>query len=293
MNELNFGDKIAIVAPCGQIGSIEKIKYGVDYLKQKGFEPILGEHLFAVNRYMAGSDAQRADDINQAYANKEIKAIFCARAAAGGTRILPYIDYDLARRNPKPVIGFCDNVALQLALWQKSGIISYNGMVLSYDFQTPELDSQIAQGLQACLSGEKQHIVSGETLRSGQATGRLLCSNLSVLLRLAGTPYFPDLSGKILLLEDVHERLHKIDLMFQQLKQQPSFNKLKGIIFGQFTNCEGDEEDGSLDDCISDFLQQTNIPAVKNFAFGHTKSRHVLPLGAEAYFDADKTVLEI
>ena len=87
--------------------------------------------------------------------------------------------------------------------------------------------------------------------------------------------------------------LHKIDLMLQQLKQQPNFTHLQGIIFGQFTDCSGDAEDGTIDDCIADFLQNTNIPAIKNFLFGHTKSRYVLPLGVNARLKAATTTLEI
>ena len=112
-------------------------------------------------------------------------------------------------------------------------------------------------------------------------------------MKLAGTPYFPDLRGKILLVEDIRERLHKIDLMLQQLKQQPQFNGLNGLIFGHFTDCSGDEEDGTLDDCFADFLHGTSFPCLKDFEFGHTPSRYVLPLGAEVRFNADKTELEI
>ncbi|MBQ8671206.1 MAG: LD-carboxypeptidase [Alphaproteobacteria bacterium] len=293
MNKLVAGDKVAIVAPCGQIGEISKIEQGLNYLRQLGFQPVLGKHIFAVNRYMAGTDEQRAEDINIAFCDPQIKALFCVRAAAGGSRILPYIDYETAQKNPKPVIGFCDNVAVQLALYQKSGIHSINGFNLTYDFRDGVLDPLISETLQKNLKEEKMTIHSGDTIHGGTAEGQLIVSNLSVLLRLAGTEYFPDLSGKILLIEDVHERIHKIDLMLQQLKQQPDFKNLKGIIFGQFTDCTGDTEDGTVKDCINDFLQGVDLPTVNNFNFGHTKSRYVLPLGADVCLCADTATLEI
>ncbi|MBQ8481764.1 MAG: LD-carboxypeptidase [Alphaproteobacteria bacterium] len=293
MYKLQKGDKVAVLAPCGQIGSVEKIQYALDYLKSLGFEPVLGKNVFNTYRYMAGTDTERAADINQAFADREIKAVFCVRAAAGGTRILPYINYETARLNPKPVIGFCDNAALQIALYQKSDIISYNGFVMSYDFKNNRLDSQIKSDLEKLLRGETFSVKSGETLHSGVAKGKLICCNLSVLTKMAGTPYFPDLNGKILLIEDVHEKIHKIDLMLQQLKQQPDFEKLQGLILGQFTDSNCDAEDGHLDDCFNDFLQDNLMPAVKNFDFGHTVSRRVLPQGAEVRLNADKTLLEI
>ena len=110
---------------------------------------------------------------------------------------------------------------------------------------------------------------------------------------MAGTPYFPDLKNKILLLEETNEPVYKIDLMLQQLKQQKHFNRLKGVIFGQFTNIKTDEEDGTVDDCLHDFLDGTNFPAVYDFNFGHTPSRHVLPLGGKIYLNADQTILKI
>lgn len=293
MARLQVGDKVAIVSPCAQIGDFSKIKKGMEYLVQLGFVPELGENIYQQNRYLAGSDLQRAADINKAFANTEIKAIFCTRAAAGGTRILSYIDYENARKNRKPVIGFCDNAALQIALFEKAGIVSYNGFSLTYDFKNGQPDVLVQETLQKAFNGEKYIIKSGNVLQSGEAEGVLLPVNLSVLMKLAGTEYFPNLNGKILLLEDVGEKIYKIDLMLQQLKQQPNFDKVKAVIFGKFTGCTGDEEDGLLQDCLCDFLSGTALPAVQNFAFGHVPARYVLPVGKQVKLNADKAELNI
>lgn len=293
MQKLQKGDKIAIIAPSGQIGNPEKIQQGLSYLCSLGLEPVFAPHLYCIRRYMAGTDKERAADVNWAFARNDIKGIFCVRAAAGAARILPYLDYKLIRQNKKILVGFCDNAALMLALNKKSGIISWNGFLPTYDFRNNSLDSLVRNSLENLLTGLPQKIISGSTLHAGEAQGTFLCTNLSVLMKLAGTPYFPDLRGKILLIEDVHEKMHKIDLMLQQLKQQPHFNSLKGLIFGHFTDCSGDEEDGVLDDCFADFLYGTRFPVVKDFEFGHTTSRYVLPLGAKVLFSADKTCLEI
>lgn len=293
MNSLKKGDKIAVVAPSGQIGDYEKIKNGMQYLENLGFEPVFGRHVYAKKRYMAGTDQERANDVNAAFADPQIKAVFCVRAAAGATRILRHIDYIKIRKKPKPLIGFCDNAALQAALFKKSKIVSYNGFLPTYDFKNGNADSLVKESLEKLLRGETYSIHSGEKLRSGKAKGRLLCINLSTLMYLAGTPYFPELKGKILLLEDVNEKIYKIDLMLQQLKQQPHFHQLNGVIFGQFTNCTGDEEDGTLEDCFEDFLQGTDFPAIKDFQFGHVAQRYVLPYGGRVRMLADESKLEI
>ena len=220
MHKINSGDKVAIIAPCGQIGNMDKITPAVEYIKSLGLKPVFGKNLLNVRRYMAGTDRERASDINAAFADPEIKAIFCVRAAAGGTRVLPYIDYELAHANPKPFIGFCDNTAIQLALWQKSKLVSYDGFVMAYDFKTGKIDPQIKTDLENLLNHKTYEIKSGKTLHKGSAEGTLICSNLTVITRMAGTPYFPDFADKILLLEEVNEPVYKIDLMLQQLKQQ-------------------------------------------------------------------------
>ena len=293
MHKIKPGDKVAIIAPCGQIGNKSKIDLALKYLKSLGLKPVLGKHLLKVRRYMAGTDRERASDINAAFADPEIRAIFCVRAAAGGTRVLPYIDYELAHANPKPFIGFCDNTAVQLALYQKSKLVSYDGFVMTYDFKNGNLDPLIKDNLEKLLNHELFEIKSGKTLQKGSAEGTLICSNLTVITRMAGTPYFPDFADKILLLEEVNEPVYKIDLMLQQLKQQKHFDKLKGVIFGQFTGSKADEEDGTIKDCLQDFLKDTKLPAIYDFNFGHTPSRHVLPLGAKVALNADKATLKI
>ncbi len=292
MQKLSKGDTVAIIAPSAQIADCN-LNNGVQYLQSLGFNVIFAPHAHNVNRYMAGTDKERAQDVNWAFQNQNIKAVFCARASAGATRILPYLDYDLIKNNPKPLIGFCDNVALMLALNKKANAICWNGFSLTYDFKGDTFDSQIDRSLQNLISGKTQTITSGTTARQGQANGRLICANLSVLLYLAGTPYFPNLKGKILLIEDVHERYHKLDLMLQQLKQQPHFSELAGLIIGGFTDCNGDAEDGTLTEIINDFITDTTFPVINDFAFSHQASRHVLPLGALIKMCADSCCLKI
>jgi muramoyltetrapeptide carboxypeptidase len=293
MKRLSVGDKVAIIAPSAKIEKKEKIEKLLQYVENLGLVPVFGKNVFSSKRYMAGTDEERASDVNEAFANPDIKAVFCVRAAAGASRILPFIDFDLIKNNPKPLIGFCDNSALMLAINTLSGGISWNGFVLNEEFPNNYLSDNIKNSLFGLINGNPLLINSGEKIRGGIAEGNLICSNLTTLLYLAGTKYFPDLDGKILLIEDVREKMHRLDLMLQHLKLLPSFGKLRGIILGGFTDLSAMEEDGTLDDCINDFIENTTCPVIKNFKFSHAKDRYVLPLGAKVRLDADDTSLEI
>lgn len=295
MFTLKAGDKVGIASPAGLLNGPEEVKLPLDYLESLGFECVLGEHVFDKNYYMAGTDKNRAADLHDFFQNPEIKAIFTTAGGCGSQRLLPLLDYDLIKNNPKPIFGLSDNTALQLGVYTKSAVPSVTGFSLKYDFKNGHIDEQVEQSLKAVIYGEKQSISSGETLVSGDAEGILVGGCLSLIRSLCGTPYFPDLQDKILLLEDVGEKTYKLDLMLTQLRQQPNFDKIKGIVFGFFAGCaEADEGDGSVDDVLDNFASALpkKIPVIKNFLYGHIPSRYVLPVGTEVRIDADKCVLE-
>lgn len=289
MNTLKAGDKIGIASPAGFVRSEEELKLPLDYLKSLGFECIIGKSVYKQDRFMAGTDEERAADIMDFFKNPEIKAIFTTVGGCGSQRILPHLDYEIIRNNPKPIIGLSDNTSLQNGLIALSGNISYTGFSMKYDFKNGHIDGLVDSSLKAVLNGEKQEIKSGETIMGGTAQGKLIGGCLSTFRSLIGTPYFPDLDNSILLLEDVGEKVHRVDLMLTQIRQLTDFSKVKGIIFGTFANCApSDEEDGSIDDAIADFSKNiASIPVIKNFAYGHIPSRYVLPIGTEVLLDAN------
>ncbi|MBE6451307.1 MAG: LD-carboxypeptidase [Alphaproteobacteria bacterium] len=293
MKLLKKADKVIIVSPssCIEPNALDK---GINWLKNQGFEVKIAKHTYDSFSYTAGTDCSRADDINKAFADNEIKAIFCSRGGAGSTKMLDYLDFDLIKNNKKPVFGLSDSTALQNALYHKCGIVSYTGFLPVYDFKGDSLDDKIAASLQNVFNGKEQTICSLKALNGGKAKGVLIGGNLSVLCYLCGTAYFPNLENKILLLEDIGEKTYKIDLMLNQLKQQLNFDKLKGIIFGKFTDCiEINEGDGSVKNVLKNFALSLNIPVVFDFDYGHIKSRYVLPIGQEVELDADNLLLKI
>ena len=288
------GSKVGIITPSAALNGPEDIRNGLRYLQQTlGFEVVLGNYVYENFHNMGGTPRQRAEDVMRFFADPEIKAVFATRGGFGAQYILPELDYDIIGRNPKPIIGFSDITALQTGIFAKTGNISYAGPLLGFDFATHTIHPQTAASLQQILQGNAADICSGQRLRSGRATGTLLGTNLCVLMHLCGTPYFPDLRNSILLLEDVDEKSYRIERMLLWLQQQQGFSGVRGIIFGQFTNCgQNSPHDRDVNTLLTDFAADFNIPMIKNFAFGHVAARYVLPLGAKVQMDADACRLQ-
>lgn len=291
--KLSAGDKIAFVAPSSYIDP-ESLTAAQRWFEQRKIVVEVMPHVFDRYRYMAGSDADRAADINASFARADIKAVFCVRGGAGSAKILDLLDYKTIGANRKPVFGLSDSTALQNALYVKAGVTSYTGFLPVLDFKYSVLNEKIERDLDAVLNGETYIIKSGKALCHGQAEGVVVGGCLSVFCQLCGTPYFPDLKNKILLLEDVGEKTYKIEMMLNQLRLQKGFDRAAGIIFGQFKNCgAADPEDGTVDEIIADFAGGLDIPVLKDFAYGHETERRILPIGGKIHLDTDKAEVKV
>lgn len=295
MIKLNPKDKVGIASPAGFINSLDEIAPALEYLQSLGLEPIIGKHVLDKFFYMGGTDANRAADLNGFFADDEIKAIFTTAGGCGSQRILPFLDYDLIRKNPKPIFGLSDNTSLQNGIYAQTQCPAVTGFSLKYDFKNGHFSDFTKKSLEAVLHGKKQIIYSGKTLISGVAEGELVGGCLSTFRNLLGTSYAPDLNGKILLLEDVGEKSYKIDVMLTQILQQKEFENLAGIVFGQFSDCFPFEpQDGTVEDFLQEFphLLRKPIPIIFDFAYGHIPDRYVLPIGKTVRLDADKCLLK-
>lgn len=282
---LKNGDSVALIAPSGWFLK-EYLNNGVKWLKKQGLNPVLSKHIYEKDFYEAGTAKHRADDINDAFSNKDIKALFCIRGGAGALKVLDFIDYNLVKKNPKPVFGLSDSTALQNALFTKTKNVSYTGFLPIYDFKTGNLSPLIEESFLKILKGQNLKVKQFDILNNGNGEGVLVGGCLSVFLSLCGTPYFPNLENKIILIEDVGEKTYHIDLMLQQLKMQKGFDKIHGIIFGQFENClASDPDDGSVEDIIKRFSKELKVPVVFHFPYGHIKDRVILPIGKKIKMD--------
>ena len=291
--QLHSGDKVGIVAPSRWLKSAQDLDLGVKYLQEKGLEPILGNNIMKKWRYMAGTSKERVSDIMNFYKDPDIKAIFCVGGGDGSQFLLPHLDYEIIKHNPKPIFGHSDNNALQLGIIAQTRQVEYTGFVLVYDFRSGRLEPITRQSLEQIFNGQKTIASGGKCVIPGRCEGRLIGGCVSLFRNLCGTPYFPDLSNSILLFEDEEEPTYKLDLMLQQISQQKGFDQIRGIIFGHFENCTiRREDDGSIDDMIMHFSQGLNIPIIKDFPYGHGIDHYVLPLGGQCVLDSRQCTLE-
>jgi muramoyltetrapeptide carboxypeptidase len=257
--------------------------------------------------YLAGTDQNRAADVNAMFADPEVKAIFAIRGGWGCARILPYLDYAMIRANPKLLIGYSDITALHMALAAKSGIVSIHGPTggSAWGKKTVELFREVVFDagtplLENPISGDDrlaQRKWRTRTLYAGKARGRLLGGNLTVLSALVGTPYLPDFSGAILFLEDVDEAEYRIDRMLTQLGQAGILRKLAGVVFGQCTDCvarNGSSYGGfTLNDVLRQHIGTLGVPAFQGGFFGHIADQFSLPEGVMAEIDADTGTMRL
>ncbi len=291
--KLKKGDTIGVVSPASPMIE-ERLKKGIAYLKEKGFRVLVGDHVHDRWGYLAGNDQARVADLHAMFANPEVKAIVSTRGGYGTPRLLTLLDYDLIRQNPKFFVGYSDLTTLQLAIFARTGLVTYSG---------PMVAVEMGKGIDPFTEAHFwPHLLKGETyfefpavpdaplkvLHPGKATGTLLGGCLSMVNPIFGTPYQPDFRGSILVLEDVGEEPYRIDRYLSQFRAAGVLKQVAGIIFSQFVDCEpGDDPSLSIDEILEDYTRDLDIPVVKNFLYGHQDKKFTIPLGATVTLDVD------
>lgn len=184
---------------------------------------------------------------------------------------------------------------MQAGIFARTGNVCYAGILLKYDFgRGASVHPYTAESFLRAMDGRFEDIRGGTVVNPGTAEGRLVGTNLCVLQSLAGTPYYPDLTDTILLLEDVDEKSYRIERMLLQLRQQPSFARMRGVVFGQFTDIRlNHPDDKDTNRVIDEFAAAVKIPVIRNFPFGHVRARKTVPLGARVTLDAGSCILKI
>ena len=289
--QLHKGDTIEVIAPCSAADK-DKVKTGIEYLKNKGFIVKTADNLSEQSGYMAGSDEYRISSFNEFWADNEVKAIFAVRGGYGAQRLLTEIDYNLIGKNPKIFVGYSDISALSSAILAKSGVITFSGpMVASdmgenFDIYSEDMLWRMLMGQPTIENPAGQPLV---VYKKGSAEGYIFGGTLTVLLPYLGTSYVPDLEGAILVVEDVGENIGKLDRHFHQLRYQGVFDKISGLVLGEFTDCFDENVDPieGLQSILDSALKGYEIPVVMNFAYGHIKKRVTLPIGSRAILTTD------
>lgn len=299
--KLKTGDVIGIISPASSAQDPKKIENGVQYLEKNGYRVEIGKNVGKTNGYLAGTDQERADDLNLMFKNKNIKAIICLRGGYGASRILDKINYKIIRNNPKIFVGFSEITALQMAILQKAGLITFAGPMLAPDFAdnvstyTEEFFWRIITSNKKM--GRLKYPDNGKltAITKGSSSGRILGGNLSVFAALIGTVYLPSMKEKILMLEDINELPYKIDRILNQMKMLKVFKQVRGVILGRFVGCyEHDpmKKTLTLGEVMEDYLSHLKIPVLYAFPHGHIKDKVTVPLGLKVKINSTKGFID-
>ncbi|MEP1445842.1 MAG: LD-carboxypeptidase [Paraglaciecola sp.] len=297
---LKPGDTIVLVAPAGALDQKVELDIAVESFQAMGLKVQVGKHVLDRDGYFAGKDADRAADINNAFADPNIKGLFAIRGGWGCNRILPFLDFDLIAQNPKILFGYSDITTLLNSLFQRTGLVSFHGPVgVSYwgQDQAQQMRQMIFEGGKFTIKNPEKRDDKALTQRrnriqvinSGSVEGRLIGGNLTVLTSMVGTPYLPDMQGKILFLEDVGESIYRIDRYLSTLQLAGKLQELSGVAFGQCTDCDPEKGYGgfTLLQILEHYFKPLGIPAFMGGQFGHVRDNNILPVGVKVELNAD------
>ena len=281
---------IGIISPASPQRDESRLERGVRYLEGLGYSVKLGAHVHARHgNYLAGTDTQRAADIHAMFSDPQVNAIFCARGGYGCTRILPLLNFELIKRHPKIFVGFSDITALNLAFWKQCRLVSFSGampsveMADTFDPLSEEQFWQILTWKKPC--GRLRQHAPMETLRAGEATGRLLGGNLSVLASMLGTAHMPSLRSTITVLEDVGEVTYRIDRMLTHLAQSTHRARPAGLAYGLWSQPKtppGGTPDRPVHEMLAERSDLTKGPTLSGLMYGHEPTKLTLPFGLHA-----------
>jgi muramoyltetrapeptide carboxypeptidase len=291
---LKTGDTIGLITPSSPMQD-GRLELGIHYLEKKGFKTKVGQYVHKADRFLAGKDEERAQDIMDFFCDPQINAIMATGGGYGSQRILPFLDMKKIKANPKWLVGFSDTTALQLGILSQAGIASCTGFTFR-DLEKPILDPFVEKTLMTCLMRQFFEINEGVSIVPGIVQGSLIGGNLDCLCALIGTPYQPNFKKSILLIEEVWAEPYKIDGMLSQLELAGIFHDVAGIIWGSFEQCDAhhfSDRDGTVNDIISEWSRRIAVPSIKDFPYGHQNRRCVLPLGGEVLLDAENVILKI
>ena len=291
---LKEGDVVGVVAPAGPVDKAQ-LETGLDVIRSMGFKPLLGKHVHARSRFMAGPDKDRAQDLMDMFRNPEVRAIFCARGGYGANRILSYLKPAVIRAHPKIVVGSSDITLLLHFLLQKCGLVAFHGPMVAGSFG--RTDMKLSRRIfKALLTGDNKvfHAPRAKVVSKGVAQGKITGGCLTLLCRSLGTPYEINTRNRIILIEDVGEPLYRIDGMLWQLKNAGMFKGVRGLIFGEMINCRPQRKgEGTIKDIIENLFPDPGFPILTHCPIGHGKEVWTLPLETSATLDCESKTLEL
>jgi muramoyltetrapeptide carboxypeptidase len=292
---LQPGDTVGIIAPSSGFRR-DEFEAGCAHLLRLGYNPFYLPSIFDRELYFGGPVERRVRELHEMFSRSEVKAILCARGGYGCNYLLPHLDLELIRANPKIFVGCSDVTSLLTYICDATGIVTFHGPMVAGDFAR---SGGVDEGnwRAAITSGEswKREFSTSElqVWRAGNAEGVLYGGCLSLLVASLGTPYEIHTEGTLLFIEDRAERPYRIDRMLMQLKLAGKFDGVKGIVFGEMIDCnEPGALDYTLQQVIMRVLDDVNVPVVFGLKSGHvTSGALTLPFGVRASLTADASVV--
>ena len=293
------GDTIGLASPSSATDERMNLQLAREVMQALGFEVKTGAHFASRYGHLAGTDAERAGDLNALFADDGVDGIVCVRGGAGAARLLPLLDYGAIRANPKVLLGYSDITALHSAILARAGLVTFHGPIgagswnafnvdqfrrLFFEREPMQYRNVVARGDELVQRKHRTRTITG-----GKARGQLVGGNLTVLTALAGSPYLPDFSGRILFLEDVEEAPYRVDRMLTTLRLTGALDAIAGFIFGECTDCDPGAGYGSLtlDQIFDDHVAPLGIPAYRGAMIGHIREQFIVPHGGLVEMDAD------
>lgn len=294
---LKIGDTIGICAPAGALKRKEEVAEFTKILNDFGFQVKVGANVYKKYGYFAGTDEERASDFMNLIEDDEVQGIFFLRGGWGCARILPLIDSDSIRKHKKVIMGFSDLTSLLNAITEHSKIVTFHGPGGNSSWNA--YSNEYIRSLLIRRSAKKYQNTSEDnsiiTYSGGKAYGTLWGGNLSVLVSMIGTPYFPKIDRGLLFLEEVGEEPYRVDRMLTQLKQTEVLQNCNGVILGNFRNCTAEEPDRSftLEEVFQQHFGGFGKPVYYGAQIGHTVNKFTVPIGMLAQMDADEGTFQL
>jgi muramoyltetrapeptide carboxypeptidase len=302
---LRPGDTVALINPAGATAHPVDIEIVKESMEALGLKIKLGAHLMDRYGYLAGKDKDRASDVNAQFADPSVSGVVAVRGGWGCARILPFLDFELIRRNPKILIGYSDVTALLLGVYAKTSLITFHGPCglgqwnsftvnylkrVLFDAESVTMRNPIEIGDN--LTQVKDRI---QTIVSGKSSGRLVGGNLTVLTAIIGSEFTPNWKNAILFLEDVNEEVYRIDRMLTQLKLAGVLDQILGFVFGKCTDCDPGTGYGSLtlEQVFDDHIKPLGVPSWHGSMIGHISKKFTVPIGIKVEIDSNEGTIRL
>jgi len=294
-DRLRKGARIGIVTPSAAVTRTSKplLTRGIRFLRRLGFETELGRNALKHLDESAGTPEQRAEDIHYMFSNKEIDAIICSQGGATANTVLPLVDFGLIAKNPKVFMGLSNITVLLNSIFARTGLVTFHGNDVMFGFGRRPTRYDEREFVGRLVEGRVGRVNKNsrwKTIRPGSGEGRLMGGNLPSLLSLAGTSFWPDLTGVVLFLEAYASPPDEYRSMLSQLKQSGAFDGLNGILVGYIWGLQATAKrrrQTQMEDIVHEITREYDFPVVKCDDFGHNCPNTTLPVGARVRLEAE------